>query len=74
MNITVKLFATLRENRFEQQQISLNKVETVSSVIASLDIPKKDISIIFLNGRHSALEQQLNDGDTLSLFPPVGGG
>jgi molybdopterin converting factor small subunit len=43
-------------------------------VVASLTIPEPEIGIVLVNGRHAPLAQTLNEGDTLSLFPLVGGG
>lgn len=74
MDIVVKLFASLREKRFEQKKISMQSNDTVGKVLEALNIEQNEISIIFLNGRHSTFEAQLKDGDILSFFPPVGGG
>lgn len=42
-------------------------------VIQSLDILPEDVAISFINGRDANQDQSLQPGDTLSLFPPVGG-
>ena len=47
---------------------------TVADVIEQLNIPHKELGIVFLNGKHTELEQTLRDTDILSIFPPVGGG
>ena len=39
-----------------------------------LNITEEEPAIIFINGRHSDLDQELKSGDTVSLFPLVGGG
>jgi molybdopterin converting factor small subunit len=39
-----------------------------------IGIPEKEVRLIFVNGRHASLEDRLAEGDTLALFPPVGGG
>lgn len=72
--IELRLFATLREGR---EKIMLLDPETYSSsriIIDELEIPEEEISILLINGRHSKLDAPLNDGDIVSLFPPVGGG
>lgn len=74
MIITVKLFANLRVNRFEVEQITLKEGDTIETAMEKIHILKESVSIIFLNGKHSSFEKVLNDGDILSLFPPVGGG
>lgn len=74
MKITVKLFATLRIGRFEQEELDIAGGTTVFQVIETLAIRPDEAAILFLNGRHAAAQQALSDGDTLSIFPPIGGG
>jgi len=74
MKITVKLFATLRTGRFEQGDLDIVEGTTVLQVIETLAIRPDEAAILFLNGRHALAEQPLSDGDTLSIFPPIGGG
>ncbi|MFP4557605.1 MAG: MoaD/ThiS family protein [Bacteroidales bacterium] len=74
MQIKVKLFATLREGREREQTMELPNDTTPSVIIEKLNIPLEDIAILFINGRDAMFDQKLNDGDTLSIFPPVGGG
>jgi molybdopterin converting factor small subunit len=47
---------------------------TVSDVLLRYSLPEKEVTLIFINGRHGDFDTILFDGDTLSLFPPVGGG
>jgi sulfur-carrier protein len=74
MEVNVKLFATLREGRFKEQKIDVRDTSRVIDVIDSYAIPKEDIAICFVNGRHADKQQTLKNGDTIALFPPVGGG
>jgi len=74
MKLSVKLFATLREGRGKQLDIEIDDGSSVSKVLEKLGIRKTDASIVLINGNSSGLETVLSDGDTLSLFPPVGGG
>ncbi len=74
MQITVKLFATLRENR---EKIMTQEVEdgtTPREIIERLEIPVLDVAIIMVNGRAVTLDRALVENDVLALFPPVGGG
>lgn len=74
MQITVKLFATLRENREKIMHLEISEGSAVIQVIKHLEIPLEDIAIVMVNGRSSGLEAPLCDEDVLALFPPVGGG
>jgi sulfur carrier protein len=74
MQITVKLFATLRDGRFESAPVELPEGSLVSDVIAAAGVPLKDAAVIFVNGRHAEHGRPLSPGDAVAVFPPVGGG
>jgi molybdopterin converting factor small subunit len=42
--------------------------------LRELKLPEDTPKIIILNGVHADAGRVLRDGDTLSLFPPIGGG
>lgn len=74
MRVTVKLFATLRKGRFDVIEGEFPEGATVTDIVRHYDVPEKDVTLIFINGRHGEFNSVLSDSDTLSLFPPVGGG
>lgn len=74
MKITVKLYATLRQGRFKEQQQEQAEGTLIADIVKQLSIPHQELGIIFLNGKHASLEQELQAGDELAIFPPVGGG
>lgn len=74
MNVTVKLFANFRVGRFKIEQRDYPQGIPCREVIAAVGIGEQEIGIILINGRHAALDTRLQEGDTLSLFPLVGGG
>lgn len=76
MKITVKLFAQYREGKFKVEQREYNEGVNVLAVIEaiSIDVQRYPIGVLIINGRHVGEEHILNDGDTLSIFPKVGGG
>jgi sulfur-carrier protein len=74
IRITVKLFATLREGRFEVLERRFAEGVTIGDVLRELVIPEKQATIILVNGRHAELTTRLAEGDVLAIFPPVGGG
>ncbi|MDO5135954.1 MAG: MoaD/ThiS family protein [Eubacteriales bacterium] len=72
--IEIRLFATFREGR---EKISYLEPETVSTAGEAVDfygIPREEVAICLINGRHAPLDAALKDQDVLALFPPVGGG
>ena len=74
MQITVKLFASFRKDRFIAASREVEGNACVADVINMLQIPAGEIGTIMLNNRHTVPGQQLHEGDRLALFPLVGGG
>ncbi len=74
MHVTIKFFSTLRKDRFDEKDLELPDGVTAGEIIDRFNIPPTEVTIIFINGRHSGPEAKLAEGDTLALFPPIGGG
>ena len=74
MRVQVKLFATLRENRFATKRIDLPEPATIADLLDSLDIPQGQAGIILLNGTNVYPDHKLSDKDSISIFPALGGG
>ncbi len=74
MHVTVKLFATFRTGRFNSANRSYGEGTTVAHVLDELGLPLDEIGATLINSRHVEEAELLKDGDTLSIFPLVGGG
>jgi sulfur-carrier protein len=74
MQITVKLFASFRYNRFKEACQDHPPGTDCLTVATALDLTEAEVGIILVNGCHAELSRQLQEGDTLSLFPLIGGG
>jgi len=76
INITVKLFAQYREGRFKVDNRTYPPETTADDVVKDLGIDesKLAVGVFMVNGRHVKKDHKLQDGDTLSIFPKVGGG
>ena len=81
MKIVVKLFATLREYLPSGSDkysctMDLKEATTVAEIVEQLKIPREIPLIILVNGiQHQEKEKKvLQEGDVLSIFPPVAGG
>lgn len=74
LKITVRLFATFRDGRQKVLEMNLPETATPQSVIDILKIHQADVAILLVNGRDGKFDTVLMDNDTVSLFPPVGGG
>lgn len=74
MIVEVRLFATLRLDRFKKEHRDYPEGVTIESILDDLMIPSEDIAILLVNGRDAHMLTTLIEGDRVSLFPPVGGG
>lgn len=74
MRIKIKLFASLRAGRFDSEDRELAAGLAVRDALKEIRVPEKEAAIIFINGRHAELGAGLKDGDTLAVFPLIGGG
>lgn len=74
LQITVKLFATLREGREKIQTFDLPMGTTPENILEKLGIRIDDVAILLINGIDGEFSRILANNDLLSIFPPVGGG
>ena len=79
MKVLLKLFAGLRAayepaGRAGGGEFEFPEATTVAQALGRIKVPLEEAKIIFVNGRHAGPETALQDGDRLSVFPPVGGG
>jgi len=80
MNIEVQLFAQLRKylppgSSQGSTRIDMPDGATIADALAKLGIPASAAHLALVDGSHEAnFHQQLKDGCTLSVFPPMAGG
>jgi molybdopterin synthase sulfur carrier subunit len=74
LKVTVKLFATFRDGRQKIIPMELTEPSTPQNIIDALGIEQKEVAILLINGRDGSFDTILQENDTVSLFPPVGGG
>ena len=79
MKVEIHLYATLA--RYLPQHVIRNNptVEvkagsTVEELLRQLNIPEKQVKLIFINGVHASKHAVLEEGSRVGVFPPVGGG
>lgn len=83
MKVEIKLFASLRSkmgNGTGKGELELEEGTSLWDVIAKLEIPHELAHMTLVNGQHCPAEQEwreqkkLQDGDVVSVFPPLAGG
>lgn len=81
MQVTVRLFATLRQLAgWARQSLELPEGATVAAALAELDRQYPHLTVasrtiyIAVNQEYARSAHVLCDGDELAIFPPVSGG
>ena len=73
--IQLKLFASLQKfTPSSADNYPIDAGQTIQSLIDNLNIPLEHAKLIFIDGVKSELTAQLNGGERVGIFPPVGGG
>ena len=72
--VEVHLFSTLQQNRFKQAWIRLDAGSTLEQLMAYLQISPREVGIAVVNSKDAVYSQPLQDGDRVTLIPPIGGG
>jgi len=74
MRVTVKLFAMFRNQRFKVAEFDVPEGTTCRQIVAQIGLTEEELGVVMVNGRHAPVDRVMAAGDTLSLFPLVGGG
>lgn len=74
MVLTVKLFATFRQGRFDVARIEHPANAPLERLVEALGIPRQEVGILLVGGRHAELEDLPPADATVAIFPLVGGG
>jgi sulfur-carrier protein len=78
MQVKVRVFASLRRHvaSLGENPISVELPEgnSVAELMRHLQIPLNEVKVMFVNGRARPEDWQLEAGDEVGIFPPVGGG
>ena len=77
--VEVRLYANLRDLHPEagkdgELTITLENHTDVGTLIAILNLPRKEISLVMVNGKYQKDDYILKDGDRIGIFPLIGGG
>ncbi len=73
--ITIKLFATLKKySPPDADKYPVTPGDTLRDLVELLGISGDEAKIIFIDGVKATLDSGLQGGETVSIFPPIGGG
>ncbi|MBD3193231.1 MAG: MoaD/ThiS family protein [Candidatus Heimdallarchaeota archaeon] len=76
ITVTVKFFAGLREFGPKKEEVKLPKNSSIKDVLDKFKVPEEKRNVVLLiNSRpHKKIEDTLQNGDVLAIFPPIAGG
>ena len=74
MDVEVSLFESLKDRRPAGGRVTLPTGARVSDLLAALGIAVADVGILMVNREDGRFDQELRDGDRVTVIPPIGGG
>jgi sulfur-carrier protein len=74
MRLTIKLFATFQKNRFDVASREYPTGTTLAAIVDDLAIPREEVGVLLVGGRHAELSHAPAAADTVAIFPLLGGG
>ena len=74
-SVQIKLYGALRARRpANADAFPIETGATIGSIIAELEIPPEKVNLVFINGVQSDCGASVAPGDTVGVFPALGGG
>ena len=79
MKVEVRLFANLAKllppgSQNKRATMTVKKGTTIDELLEKLKLPSKITNVVMVNGVSKSRESQLEEGDVISVFPPIAGG
>ncbi len=79
MKAEIRLFASFKKylpDHAEGQKVTVELEEgtTIKSVLQQFGVPLETVKLVFVNSVHAKMEDIIQDGDRVGVFPPVAGG
>jgi hypothetical protein len=74
VKVTIQLAGVFRSGRGKEEICSYPSGVTPREVVTDLRLPAHLLGIVVINDVHAGIDDLLQDGDTLSLYPLLDGG
>ena len=74
MEVFVTFFAAVKRDGFENRPFSLPEEADATALLESLELKTSDVGFLIVNGKDGTFKQQLQDGDRVTIIPPLMGG
>jgi molybdopterin converting factor small subunit len=75
-HVTTNFHATLRQHVGGKSslEVAIEPGQTVAQLLRQLDVPVDQTRLVFCDNRHVTLSHVLKGGETVAVFPALGGG
>ena len=74
MDVEVRLFESLKKHQPQGGKARLSMGSRVSDLLDALGISMDDVGILMVNRADGRFDQLLQNGDVVTVIPPIGGG
>jgi sulfur carrier protein len=74
MVVEVRLFESLKEHQPEGGKMPLAAGSRVTDLLEALGISTDDVGVLIVNRADGRFDQELQNGDVVTVIPPIGGG
>jgi sulfur carrier protein len=74
MVVEVRLFESLKEHQPEGGKMPLATGSRVTDLLEALGISTDDVGVLIVNRADGRFDQELQNGDVVTVIPPIGGG
>jgi sulfur carrier protein len=74
MDVEIRLFESLKKHQPQGGKVRLAGGSRVTDLLDALGISTDDVGILMVNRADGRFDQQLQNGDVVTLIPPIGGG
>jgi molybdopterin converting factor small subunit len=74
VKVKIRLFGLFRIDRFKEEVRDYPPGTTARAVVDQLQLPSRHLGTVLIEGVHAGIDDQLSDGDELTLLPKLGGG
>lgn len=74
MEVIVHLFSMLRKGRFENSKVRLPLGANISDLLEHLGIRRDEVGVLIVDKKEASLDRKLEEGNVVTIIPPIGGG
>ena len=74
MEVLVHLFSMLRKGRFENSKVGLPLGADISDLLEHLSIRRDEVGVLIVDKKEASLDRKLEEGNVVTIIPPIGGG